>query len=57
MSELKENDFPPLEPQPFVTEEGQEIERLRADEERLRAVALAAKLAEYERRFGALTAD
>ncbi len=32
-------------------------ERLRADEERLRADALAAKLAEYERRFGALTTD
>ena len=31
MSELKENDFPPLEPQPFVTEEGREIERLRAE--------------------------
>ena len=31
MSELNENDFPPLEPQPFVTEEGREIERLRAE--------------------------
>ena len=26
-----ENDFPPLEPQPFLTEEGREIERLRAE--------------------------
>ena len=31
MSELNENEFPPLEPQPFVTEEGREIERLRAE--------------------------
>lgn len=31
MSELNENDFSPLEPQPFVTEEGREIERLRAE--------------------------
>ena len=31
MSELNENDFPPLESQPFVTEEGREIERLRAE--------------------------
>jgi hypothetical protein len=29
--ELDENDFPPLEPQPFVTAEGREITRLRAD--------------------------
>jgi chromosome segregation ATPase len=28
--EFNENDFPPLEPQPFVSEEGREIERLRA---------------------------
>ena len=31
MSDLTETDFPPLEPQPFVTEEGREIERLRAE--------------------------
>ena len=31
MSELKENDFPPLEPHPFLTEKGREIERLRAE--------------------------
>jgi SMC interacting uncharacterized protein involved in chromosome segregation len=31
VTELNENDFPPLEPQPFVTEEGREIERLRAE--------------------------
>ena len=31
MSGLDENDFPPLEAQPFLTEEGQEIERLRAE--------------------------
>ena len=28
---MKETDFPPLEPQPFVTEEGREIQRLRAE--------------------------
>ena len=31
MSDLTDADFPPLEPQPFVTEEGREIERLRAE--------------------------
>lgn len=31
MSDLTETDFPPLEPQPFVTEEGREIQRLRAE--------------------------
>ncbi len=31
MSGMKETDFPPLEPQPFVTEEGREIQRLRAE--------------------------
>jgi hypothetical protein len=31
VSELNEDDFPPLEPQPFVTAEGREIERLRAE--------------------------
>ena len=31
MSDLTETDFPPPEPQPFVTEEGREIERLRAE--------------------------
>jgi hypothetical protein len=30
VSGLNENDFPPLEPQPFITEEGRQIERLRA---------------------------
>lgn len=29
MSDLTDTDFPPLEPPPFVTEEGREIERLR----------------------------
>ena len=31
MSNLNENDFSPLEPQPFVTEEGREVERLSAE--------------------------
>ena len=31
MSDMKETDFPPPEPQPFVTEEGREIQRLRAE--------------------------
>ena len=31
MSDLTDTDFPPLEPQPFVTEEGREIQRLRAE--------------------------
>jgi uncharacterized coiled-coil DUF342 family protein len=31
VSDINENDFPPLEPQPFVTEEGREVERLRAE--------------------------
>ena len=31
MSDLTDTDFPPLDPQPFVTEEGREIERLRAE--------------------------
>jgi hypothetical protein len=30
VSDINENDFSPLEPQPFVTEEGREVERLRA---------------------------
>lgn len=47
MTDLTDTDFPPPEPQPFVTEEGREIQRLR-DELSKKIGELAAAIKERD---------